>query len=192
MLWGLFTFRLLHKVNYGDSMLKLNRGDLIIYNVCQFLGRKVHVAEDNGVIMYLGSPHEDYNVMLKDLKLSPEDLPEGDLSWFQALIDDYEGGGTQIFDVSVKFVAGTPFQRAVWEELRRIPSGTSISYSVLADRIGRPTAIRAVASAVGSNPIMLLVPCHRVIGKDGSQRGFRGGIDLKEELQFKEKSADLF
>jgi methylated-DNA-[protein]-cysteine S-methyltransferase len=77
---------------------------------------------------------------------------------------------------------GTEFQRAVWRELRRIPCGRTISYQELARRIGNPKAMRAVGLANGSNPISIVVPCHRVIGADGSLTGYGGGIDRKSWL----------
>jgi len=78
--------------------------------------------------------------------------------------------------------AGTPFQRAVWRALREIPRGATESYSKLAQRIGRPTAVRAVGLANGSNPIGIVVPCHRVIGANGSLTGYGGGMERKRWL----------
>ena len=78
--------------------------------------------------------------------------------------------------------AGTAFQREVWHALRGIPCGTTISYAALARRIGRPNAIRAVGLANGSNPVGVVVPCHRVIGSDGSLTGYGGGIERKRWL----------
>ena len=78
--------------------------------------------------------------------------------------------------------AGTPFQLRVWEELRRIPYGETISYGELARRIGRPTASRAVGAANGRNPLAIVVPCHRVIGADGTLTGYGGGLPVKETL----------
>jgi len=78
--------------------------------------------------------------------------------------------------------AGTPFQREVWHALRKISCGTTISYAQLAQRIGRPSAVRAVGLANGSNPIGIVVPCHRVIGSDGSLTGYGGGIERKRWL----------
>jgi methylated-DNA-[protein]-cysteine S-methyltransferase len=77
---------------------------------------------------------------------------------------------------------GTPFQRQVWTALRRIPAGRTISYAELASWIGRPTAVRAVASANGDNPLPIVVPCHRVIGADGSLTGYGGGLERKRWL----------
>ena len=77
---------------------------------------------------------------------------------------------------------GTPFQREVWEELRRIPYGTTVSYGEVARRIGRPNASRAVGLANGRNPLPIVVPCHRVIGADGSLTGYGGGLPRKRAL----------
>jgi methylated-DNA-[protein]-cysteine S-methyltransferase len=77
---------------------------------------------------------------------------------------------------------GTPFQRMVWAALRDIPAGTTLSYGALAQRIGNPAAVRAVGLANGANPIGLVVPCHRVIGADGSLTGYGGGIERKRWL----------
>lgn len=77
---------------------------------------------------------------------------------------------------------GTPFQREVWLALREIPCGTTVSYAELAERIGRPKAVRAVGLANGSNPVGVVVPCHRVIGSDGSLTGYGGGIERKQWL----------
>jgi methylated-DNA-[protein]-cysteine S-methyltransferase len=78
--------------------------------------------------------------------------------------------------------AGTPFQHEVWRALRQIPCGTTISYGKLAERIGRAQAVRAVGLANGANPIGVVVPCHRVIGSDGSLTGYGGGIERKRWL----------
>jgi O-6-methylguanine DNA methyltransferase len=79
-------------------------------------------------------------------------------------------------------VHGTPFQETVWQALREIPYGETCSYSELAERVGKPTAVRAVASACGKNPLAVLVPCHRVLGKGGQLSGFRWGLSMKQAL----------
>ncbi|MFI4959319.1 MAG: methylated-DNA--[protein]-cysteine S-methyltransferase, partial [Lysobacterales bacterium] len=90
---------------------------------------------------------------------------------------------------------GTPFQLAVWEELGRIPYGVTISYGELARRIDKPQAVRAVGAANGRNPLPIVLPCHRVIGADGSLTGFGGGLPTKRYLLMLEDSiarGDLF
>jgi len=86
--------------------------------------------------------------------------------------------------------SGTPFQRQVWRALREIPCGRTLSYARLAERVGRPAAIRAVGSANGSNPVGVVVPCHRVIGSDGSLTGYAGGIERKRWLLEHEQKAN--
>lgn len=95
---------------------------------------------------------------------------------------DYFAGDLAAIDGLPTATAGTPFQRAVWRALREIPCGTTISYGTLAERIDRPTAVRAVGLANGANPISIVVPCHRVIGSDGSLTGYGGGIERKRWL----------
>ena len=82
----------------------------------------------------------------------------------------------------IAFRTGTPFQRRVWEELRSIPRGTTVTYAELAARVGRPGAARAVGAAVARNPISVVVPCHRVVGSDGSLTGYAGGLERKRAL----------
>ena len=84
--------------------------------------------------------------------------------------------------------AGTDFQKSVWRALREIPSGSTVTYSELAARIGRPESVRAVAAACGANPIAVIVPCHRVIGKDGSLTGYAWGIERKRMLLERERA----
>jgi methylated-DNA-[protein]-cysteine S-methyltransferase len=96
-------------------------------------------------------------------------------------LDDYFAGRRTNFDVPLT-MTGSAFQRRVWSELRKIPYGESISYGELAQRIGIPSAARAVGTANGLNPIAVIVPCHRVIGADGSLTGFGGGLERKRFL----------
>ena len=94
----------------------------------------------------------------------------------------YLAGDIAAIDDLVVETAGTPFQRAVWSGLRSIPAGQTLTYGALATRIGRPAAVRAVGAANGANPVGVVVPCHRVIGADGSLTGYGGGIERKRWL----------
>jgi methylated-DNA-[protein]-cysteine S-methyltransferase len=87
---------------------------------------------------------------------------------------------------------GTPFQRSVWEQLSRIPYGETRSYGQLADALGNPGASRAVGLANGKNPVSIIVPCHRVIGANGSLTGYGGGLPRKQRLLDFERGAGLF
>ena len=98
-----------------------------------------------------------------------------------AQLHEYLEAQRRTFDV-VLDLRGTPFQKAVWDRLLNIPYGETRSYAEVAASIGRPTALRAVGRAVGANPVSIVIPCHRVIGKDGSLVGYGGGLPLKERL----------
>lgn len=99
-----------------------------------------------------------------------------------AAIDAYFNGNVRIIDDLPVVFSGTPFQNKVWHALRAIPVGETLSYGALARQIGEPKAVRAVGLANGSNPIGLVVPCHRVIGSDGSLTGYGGGLERKKWL----------
>lgn len=99
----------------------------------------------------------------------------------RAQLDAYFAGTLRAFDLPLAMV-GTPFQRRVWAALMEIPHGTTISYGELAKRIGDPNASRAVGLANGRNPVSIIVPCHRVIGANGSLTGYGGGLDNKRWL----------
>lgn len=97
-------------------------------------------------------------------------------------ISSYFSGELTAIDRLPVETAGTAFQREVWRALREIPCGTTVSYAQLAQQIGRPAAVRAVGLANGSNPIGIVIPCHRVIGTNGSLTGYGGGIERKRWL----------
>lgn len=97
-------------------------------------------------------------------------------------LKEYQAGQRQVFDMPIALYTGTPFQQKVWQALRQIPYGQTISYAQLANHIGQPTACRAVANANGKNPISLIIPCHRVIASDGKLGGYTGGIEIKQTL----------
>ncbi len=107
-------------------------------------------------------------------------------------IADYFSGNLNAIDGLPVETGGTRFQREVWQALRGIPCGTTTSYGELARRIGRPAAVRAVGLANGANPVAVVVPCHRVIGSNGSLTGYGGGMERKRWLLDHEKSPRLF
>lgn len=113
-----------------------------------------------------------------------EDFGERDDAPFADVIEqleEYFAGRRRDFELELA-LAGTPFQRGVWSALREIPYGETISYGDLAERIGRPSAARAVGMANGRNPIGIIVPCHRVVGSTGDLTGYGGGLDRKRRL----------
>lgn len=121
------------------------------------------------------------------LELEPARNPHG----LTAALAAYFAGDLHAIDKLPVATAGTPFQREVWRALRDIPCGTTISYGELARRIGRPAAVRAVGLANGSNPIGVVVPCHRLIGSNGSLTGYGGGIERKRWLLDHERQMHL-
>jgi methylated-DNA-[protein]-cysteine S-methyltransferase len=140
------------------------------------LGQLLVSGDDTGVTgLYLPSgknataPHPDWQ--RDDAALEPAAIQ----------LREYFAGTRQEFDLALN-AAGTVFQRRVWAALREIPYGRTASYGETAAAIGAPTASRAVGLANGQNPISIIVPCHRVVGADGSLTGYGGGLDAKRWL----------
>ena len=106
----------------------------------------------------------------------------GTLPSIRDALGRYFAGELEAIDTVPVELNGTEFQKRVWQALRRIPSGSTISYAELARRVGGPAAVRAVGSANGANPVALVVPCHRVIGSDGTLTGYGGGLERKRWL----------
>ncbi len=107
---------------------------------------------------------------------------DGALGVVRKQLDEYFAGTRTHFELELDLAGGTPFQRSVWEQLRAIPHGTTISYGELAIALGRLDRVRAVGAAVGRTPIPIIVPCHRVIGASGDLTGYRGGLHRKRAL----------
>ena len=137
---------------------------------------------DEDVRRFLARRHPEMQI-----ELEPAVDPHG----LTHAVDAYFTGDLHAIDELPVETAGTAFQRDVWRALRAIPCGTTISYGELARRIGRPDAVRAVGSANGSNPIGVVVPCHRVIGANGSLTGYGGGIERKRWLLDHERQMRL-
>ena len=97
-------------------------------------------------------------------------------------LEEYFNGERKNFELEIKFIKGTNFQKCVWSELCKINYGETLSYKQVAERIGKPNAYRAVGGANNKNPIAIIVPCHRVIGKNGAMVGYADGIEKKEFL----------
>jgi len=115
------------------------------------------------------------------VRLTVEDATQPILALAVRQLDEYFAGQRRRFSVPLD-VAGTAFQRSVWEGLQSIPFGETRSYGQLAAQIGRPTAVRAVGAANGRNPISIMTPCHRVLGATGKLTGFAGGLEVKARL----------
>jgi methylated-DNA-[protein]-cysteine S-methyltransferase len=121
---------------------------------------------------------------LTRIGFGPATAPAGEAastSAAAAQLEEYFAGGRTVFDLDLS-MAGTPFERRVWEAVAAIPYGETASYAGIAERIASPGACRAVGRANALNPIAIVVPCHRVIGSDGSLTGYAGGLPMKRTL----------
>ncbi len=143
------------------------------YTIRTPLGDASCSVDDNGAVCELTLAQASGN--LQDVEANPV------ASQLQAQLDEYFAGQRREFSLPFRPV-GTEFQQRVWQELQCIPYGTTITYSELAARIGNPRAVRAVGRANGANPVWIIIPCHRVIGADGSLTGYAGGIEVKRRL----------
>lgn len=133
----------------------------------------IYIAEDCGEIVWLDfKPIKATNVLEKETELIK--------TTYQELLE-YFSGLRKTFDVPIK-LNGTDFQVKVWRALCQIPYGKTITYKDIATIIGQEKACRAVGMANNKNPICIIVPCHRVIGKNGSLTGYAGGLSIKEKL----------
>ena len=157
---------------------KLNR-PLVRSEMQSPLGKITLAAHDDALvgIWFDGQAH------------SPPDMQSWTLVKRNALMDtaakqllEYFAGKRQHFDLPLDRNSGTAFQQSVWHSLLTIPPGETVSYGTVGQRIGKPSAVRAVGAAVGRNPFSIVVPCHRVIGTNGSLTGYAGGLDRKVAL----------
>jgi len=143
---------------------------------------EVSIAERDGalLLMEFGGDHETFAAAVAQ---SGEEIAWGDGrdSRARQQLAEYFAGKRRDFDLTLA-PRGTEFQQEVWAALRTIPFGATCCYADIAERIGRPSAMRAVGAANGKNPIAIVVPCHRVIGRDGSLTGYGGGLDRKRWL----------
>lgn len=106
-------------------------------------------------------------------------------------LQEYFTGMRQQFDIPFTYTAENLFYRAVWDAVAEIPYGETLSYSQIAEKVGKPAAVRAVATAIGKNRLLIVIPCHRVIGKDKRLHGFAAGLDRKITLLKLEQNHDF-
>jgi methylated-DNA-[protein]-cysteine S-methyltransferase len=160
--------------------------DFFIDRLATPIGELIVIADGDGALRTIDwTDHEARMKLLLDryygkdrYTLTPRRDPGGLTS---AMRRYFKGEICVLKDLSVA-TSGTAFQTSVWKALRRIKDGTTISYAELAQRIGKPKAVRAAGLANGQNPISIVVPCHRVIGSDGSLTGYGGGLHRKQWL----------
>ncbi len=161
------------------------------------IGTSVLIADEKGVLRQHDweDPGETWRGYFRRRfgELEPE--PRRDLFGRVPELQRFFDGDIEVLDTMPVLFSGTPFQNKVWKALRAIKAGTTTSYGALAKKIGAPNAMRAVGLANGQNPIGLVVPCHRVIGANGSLTGYGGGLERKKWLlahEARHASNDLF
>jgi O-6-methylguanine DNA methyltransferase len=156
------------------------------------LGRMYACATERGICLLEFDNRKNYDLQLEKLAKSlNEKIEMGESPFFGQLkteLEEYFQGKRKVFSVPLDLV-GTDFQKKVWAELLKIPYGKTISYKQLAERTGDSNASRAVANANGMNKIALIVPCHRVIGANGTLTGYAGGLERKHFVLELEKEA---
>jgi AraC family transcriptional regulator, regulatory protein of adaptative response / methylated-DNA-[protein]-cysteine methyltransferase len=153
------------------------------------LGKVLVAATDRGVsAVYLGESERSLVEALRDEYPRAEICrAAGDERWLQEIVRRVEGAPPSL-DLPLD-VQATVFQRRVWQELQKIPRGTTRTYTQVARALGKPRSVRAVARACATNPVSIVVPCHRVIRTDGSLAGYRWGLDRKQKLLEREAAS---
>lgn len=149
------------------------------------LGRMRVGATDKGICLFdFQFRRAVEGIMERVERLLDDKFVEADSPYFsilEAQIAEYFNGTRKDFDVPLH-LTGTPFQKSVWEALTKIPFGETRSYKQQSVVMGQEKAIRAIASANGDNPVAIIIPCHRIIGEDGSLTGYSGGLQRKQQL----------
>ncbi|MBP2002030.1 methylated-DNA-[protein]-cysteine S-methyltransferase [Paenibacillus shirakamiensis] len=157
----------------------------VFWTLFQYEDWNLHLAATEEGLCYVGSPNQPLDELTtwSHARLPGHLLIRDDerLAPYTLELTDYLKGARTSFTFPVHF-RGTAFQTAVWQALCSIPYGQTSSYSEIAEQIARPAAVRAVGAAIGANPVLISVPCHRVIGKGGALTGYRGGLDMKTKL----------
>jgi methylated-DNA-[protein]-cysteine S-methyltransferase len=146
---------------------------------------KVYLAATSKGLCYVGSQNMPVDELIvwakKRLPGSPLIQNNEKLKQYVNELIEYFEGDRKSFTVPFDY-RGTEFQMAVWKALCEIPYGETIAYSDIANSINKPAAVRAVGAAIGANPVLISIPCHRVVGKNGKLTGYRGGLEMKTKL----------
>ncbi|NKB77383.1 MAG: methylated-DNA--[protein]-cysteine S-methyltransferase [Gammaproteobacteria bacterium] len=155
----------------------------LFYDVYQSPIGDITFVEFDDALCYLDfSENSDRLKRLLTIRFGKYRIERGSILEIHSRLDAYFDFDWSAFDGLSITTGGTEFQQSVWRELGRIPTGSAISYQQLAKTINKPKAIRAVASSNARNPISIIIPCHRVIGKNGALRGYAGGLKRKQWL----------
>lgn len=170
--------------------MKSTNKQTIYWSLLKYQDWNFYLASTDKGLAFVGSQNKDFAELSEWAKkrFPGSDLSEAgeQLEPYAVEIIEYFEGKRTTFTIPFDF-KGTDFQLSVWDALRNIPYGQTKSYSDIANEINRPAAVRAVGAAIGANPVLITVPCHRVLGKNGSLTGYRGGMDMKTQLLALEK-----
>ncbi len=147
---------------------------------------QMYIAATSHGLCYVNTPDASFDIMSSWLQrhYPKHRIVQNDegLTLYVEQLTQYFEGNRKEFELTLDLSSGTKFQQSVWAELGKLPHGSTHTYSDLANSIGRPTASRAVGAAIGANPLLIVVPCHRVIGKSGALTGYRAGMPVKTKL----------
>jgi methylated-DNA-[protein]-cysteine S-methyltransferase len=158
---------------------------IIYWTVLKYKDWRMYIAATAKGLCYVGSQNMPFEELATwSLKRFPGSqlVENGEtLLTYAGELIEYLEGNRKSFTLPVDY-KGTEFQMAVWKALSEIPYGETQSYSDIASYIKKPAAVRAVGTAIGANPVLITVPCHRVVGKNGSLTGYRGGLEMKTKL----------
>lgn len=157
----------------------------LYWSLLKYKDWKFYIASTSKGLVFVGSQNKPFEELSEwAMKRFPGSylVEDGEkLEPYAVELIQYIEGKRQTFTVPFNY-NGTPFQIAVWNALCEIPYGETKSYSDIANAINKPAAVRAVGAAIGANPVLITVPCHRVVGKNGALTGYRGGLEMKTKL----------
>ncbi|PLS02877.1 methylated-DNA--[protein]-cysteine S-methyltransferase [Neobacillus cucumis] len=165
--------------------MKTQTKPAIYWSLLDYKDWKMYIAATSKGLCFVGSQNRPFEELeawaKKGFPGSPLVESKEKLMAYERELADYLEGKRKSFTLPFDY-NGTDFQLAVWKALCEIPFGETRSYSEIANAINKPAAVRAVGTAIGKNPVLITVPCHRVVGKNGSLTGYRGGLEMKTRL----------
>jgi methylated-DNA-[protein]-cysteine S-methyltransferase len=170
--------------------MELTKKQLISWTMFEYQDWKMVLAATAKGLCYVGSL-EQFEAWSKSyLKNNILEMNSEQMVLYSDQFAEYLQGNRTLFTFPIDFL-GTAFQISIWNALNEIPYGQTCSYSEIAERIQKPKAVRAVGTAIGANPILIVVPCHRVIGKNNTLTGYRSGLEMKAKLLHLEGVANI-
>jgi methylated-DNA-[protein]-cysteine S-methyltransferase len=164
-----------------------NKGEeqILYYTYLTHENRQLVIAATSKGLCYVGSWDQSLaeikELAAKRMKIERFEQDEKRMSPYAQQLAEYFSGKRTTFTIPMD-LQGTQFQLAVWSAMSEVPYGKTASYYDVAQKLQKPLAVRAVGTAIGRNPVLIVAPCHRIIGKNGQLTGYRGGLEMKEQL----------